>query len=218
MLAHCKNKRKHEIIYVWSAAWWVPVQWFLSHSSCLMSHYLLSTEGTGFCQSLRPSKSGRNEIADTEGIFLPSSLGPRWWNQQGKLSSLLAGVPSLMCSSSVTKMGFRDLLHLCLCAEMMVWVGLKIAERCLGKACNIAQESTLSCTLHTVPVLFLTCFGMVLFVLDLGQTLCAICNLALLKYFPSTSWMPKAVIVPCTVAWASHIRNLTGSLLCLWWW
>lgn len=127
----------------------------ISSSFFLLPYESLFTAHWYPCQFPRPPTSGRNEIANTEGIFLPASLGPRLMNHPGKISSLLAGAPSLMCNSSVTKMGFWDLLHVCLCAKMLVGVGLKIAERCLERACSIAQESTLSCTLHTIPVLFL---------------------------------------------------------------
>lgn len=44
---------------------------------------------TGLCQSPRPSTSARNEIASTEGIFLPESLSPRLMKSAKKISLLL---------------------------------------------------------------------------------------------------------------------------------
>lgn len=128
-------------------------------SAChLMSHYSLPTNGL-VCLFVRPSdhllQGGlKQQVQRESSASYP--LVPGWWNQLGKLTSLPAGAPGLMTSSTLTKMGLWDPLHVCLCAWMLVWMSLETAERRrLGRVCSTAHKATLSCNWHTIAVVLL---------------------------------------------------------------
>lgn len=172
MIACYKSKPKHEIIHIWSAAW-DRCPWSGSFLSAyrFMSHCSLPTNGL-VCLFVSPPDhllQGGLEQQAWRGFFYPHPQAPGWWNQLGGLTSCLAGAPSLATSSARTEMGLQALLCVFVCKAVCVGEPKDSWKTMTRKSFQHSPGGHFVLRLTHNSCSSLTCFGMVLFALDLGR-------------------------------------------------